>query len=428
MVFRQHFGRSSWCCHCAPRYRQSVRLHLERRSSTSHPCLHFSQILIHPLFLHTRPLPAPRPGEIIFLIRPPVLHLPIAPPHYPLPPHPLIPSLPHPPTSRHLSHTTPRPPTHRQHPPRTPPTHSPRPLPAHPTTPTTVPHLHPRSLVQAIAPPRPNVISLKLSRNQSLRSPMQVCAILASSDPFQSPECVDWCLTYVTYRRQQENASSPKLAVVIVDCLRDYDPLEFSARAAWVYARLVACGFDKYHGILLAEAFRPLGQARRKFRNTRVKDLTVDLLMLCTCVVFCGGNSHAALESFHQASGAILDELRRLVQAGLCVLLAWSAGATVCGESAECTRDRRTSLVHSTHRDVSLCGLRIVPNYSFCPHCPRMQATWWLLNWAQNRSLRYTPLHSWMVSLPDHTFVVFQGSAQPTYWNSPDIGWMQRIR
>ena len=257
---------------------------------------------------------------------------------------------------------------------------------------------------------------------------MQVCAILASSNPFQSPEYVDWCLRYVTCRRAEEHVSLPKLAVVIVDPLRDYDRLQFSIRVAWVHECLEARGFDKYDGIVLAEAFRPRRQERRKFRNKKVKDLTVDMLKSCTCVVFCGGNSHAALESFHQASDAILHELRRLVQAGLCVLLAWSAGATVCGESAECTRDRRTSLVHSTRRDVSLCGLRIVPNYSFRPHCPRTQATWWLLNWAQNRSHRYTPLHSWMVSLPDHTFVVFQGSAQPTYWNSPDIGWMQRIR
>ncbi len=121
-----------------------------------------------------------------------------------------------------------------------------------------------------------------------LRSSMQGCAILASSNPFQSPEYVDWCLEYVTNRRAEENMPLPKKAVVIVDNLRDYEHREFSNRVAWVHERLESHGFDKYNGIVVAEVFRPSHQPSRQVRSKSCEDLSVPLLQACTCVVFSG--------------------------------------------------------------------------------------------------------------------------------------------
>lgn len=181
---------------------------------------------------------------------------------------------------------------------------------------------------------------------------------------------------------------------------------------------------DKYRGIVPAEAYHPRGQRKRFFKGSKLcEDLSVAMLRSCSCVVFCGGNNHAApLESFHKAQDLILQELRLLVQSMEC------RSQGVWRISGVYSRSQDVALALELHRvrRVSLWTSR-GSHLFFLPALSCGAGYLAATTMEQNINHIYTPPHSWMVWLSEHTFVMFLGSAQPTYWNSEHIGWIQRI-
>ena len=152
--------------------------------------------------------------------------------------------------------------------------------------------------------------------------------------------------------------------------------------------------FDLRDDVELAEVRHPSRQEHRNWRWKKCQILSVDILQLCSCIVVCGGNCHAILQSSRRADESVLLALKSTVHAGRCLLLARSAGATVSGESAEYTRDRASTLVHSTGAPLWLRGFGLVPNHSFMVHCSVSEAERRLRNWPKRCS--HAPLGSWI--------------------------------
>ena len=250
-------------------------------------------------------------------------------------------------------------------------------------------------------------------------------AIICSSDPFESMTWTNVLLRDIVQRRSEAQMPDRHrrhggVALIICDALRDYTSYRFTNRVCRIIARLRSLNFDPYYDIIPAMIFWPDDVNLPRVRTLRCQRVTADLIQRACVVVVCGGNVHALLQSFAVVD-ALLVQLRSVLQDNLCLLLAWSAGSTASGPSAEHTKDRYNQLQLRTRRPRITRGLNLIPYYSFAPHVRRARVDNWLRWWRRQHRQFYD---GFLVTLPDGTFVVFRQSDHPIDWNSEDIGWL----
>ena len=216
------------------------------------------------------------------------------------------------------------------------------------------------------AQPRQTATSLSFL---SLLFLLMPTAVISSSGPFNDRALLERLLNKVKARRIAEGAPSG-IALVICDALRDRCRRRQTERLRWVLGHLELLQFDKYSNIVLSHVYWPQDGELPRTKSLRHQRVTLDLIYGACVVVLCGGNAHALLQSFRE-NAAALEALKSSVSDDLCLLLAWSAGTTCCGLSAEHTADRLSQLTLRLNQPPCLRGLGLFPNYSFAPHRER---------------------------------------------------------
>ena len=187
---------------------------------------------------------------------------------------------------------------------------------------------------------------------------------------------------------------------------------------------MVSIGIDS-DNILWCWVYYP-GTGRASRDDTHIRIPTVDIcdIVHSSCLVLCGGHCLAILQAFAKVGPEIVDCIRGRIVSNRLVLFTWSAGTTCCGDSAEHTRDRRRTLSHNID-GVPFCrrGLRLIPGFSFAPHCKFEHHRSWWLNWLEHRHWRHIGRLVW---LPDGNALKFEGEVLS--WLSKDDNYVELSR
>ena len=216
------------------------------------------------------------------------------------------------------------------------------------------------------------------------------------------------------------------VALVVVDAMREMSQCDFSCKIRTVFGKLSDMGYTGSSGTTIMCQVFISRYGGRHVQRVKAEILSVDLVHRASCIVICGGKCLAILEAFQQSVNGreVQTALQYVVQQGQCLLLAWGAGATASGVSAELTADKCPTQLIGNPSDIRLVGLRLVPGFLFRVHCSDDNVNALI---EEALPLHYVDSDCILATIPNGAYLVWWRSYSPVYWSSNRVGWVRTV-